>query len=334
MRRVVCDQWYEPKVHKRTFVRLLLVASWLVLPSGLGEAQDAGLSIEPRLKPDQRVSIHVNSDLVQIPVTVLDRDRRPLVGLQRENFTLFDDKAKQIITRFAIEDAPLSVGFVFDTSASMRDKMQTSRKAVTTFLKTANPDDEFFLVRVSDLAELEVGLTKNTDEIHRRLMFMQSGGRTALLDAIHFSIRLMKEASNVKKALIIISDGGDNCSRYTESALTHLVREADVQIYAMGIFDPAHIRSQIREEANGPELLRAITRQSGGRLFEIDSPNQLPELASKIGEALRAQYMLGYSPHKPQRGGKYHHVEVKLSPPQNSPRLQVSWRRGYYSPVE
>ena len=319
------------KITEPMLVRILLCCMLAVISGVFGLAQIAGFSIEP--KPDIARTIHVNSDLVQIPVTVLDRDDVSVVGLEKEHFKLFEDKVEQVITHFAMEDAPISIGFVFDASASMRDKMQKSREAVTRFLNTVNPDDEFFLAQFNDRIELISDLTKSVQEVRKQLMFIRPTGRTALLDAIQFSIRRLQKANNARKALIIISDGGDNCSRYTMSELKNLVREADVQIYALGIFDPLDARSS-PEELAGPSLLHEVAKQSGGRLFKIENVNQLPEVASKIGDALRAQYVLGYSPKAMLRDGKYHRVEVKLAPPKGSRKLQASWRRGYYAPVE
>ena len=325
--------------YARQTKRLMLtgiILSCIFLPffAELGHGQIAGFSIEANVKPDKPTSIHVNSDLVQIPVTVLDRSDTSVLGLEKEHFRLFEDKVEQAITHFAIEDAPISVGFVFDASASMRDKMQKSREAVTRFLSTANPEDEFFLMQFSDRVELLADLTRSTEEVTRQLMFIRPGGRTALLDAIEFSIRRMQKAHNVRRAIIIVSDGGDNCSRYTISELKNLVREMDIQIYALGIFNPLDAQSQTPEELAGPALLRAVAKQSGGRLFEIENVNQLPEVASKIGNALRAQYVLGYAPKGISRDGKYHRVEVKLMPPRGSRKLQAFWRRGYYAPVD
>lgn len=255
------------------------------------------------------------------------------MGLQKENFALLDDDQEQVITHFAMDDAPISVGFVFDTSGSMFGKMQKSREAVRTFLNTANPDDEFFLVRFSNRVNLAMDLTKDTEQLQKQIRLIQPSGQTALWDAIHFSISRMRQVKNVRKSLIIVSDGGDNRSRYTRTEIENMVRESDVQIYAIGIFDPVEVRSRIPEEANGPQLLQEVTTQTGGRLFEIDV-NQMPELAWKLGWALRAQYLLGYSPNKSRHDGKYHHVEVKLAPSKVSPKMQAYWRRGYYSPAE
>jgi VWFA-related protein len=315
-------------------MRILLCCSFPIFFGAPASAQTAGFSIEPRGGEAKSVAIRVNSDLVQIPVTVLDRNDESIVGLDKERFRLFEDGVEQVITHFAMEDAPITIGFVFDASASMRDKLHKSRDAVTNFLGIANPDDEFFLVQFNERAELVVDLTESKKEVQRQLTFIRPSGRTALLDAVYFSIRRMQKANNARKALIIISDGGDNCSVSTLTDLKSLVREADVQIYALGIFDPWEARSQTHEELAGPALLRGVTQQSGGRLFEIENVNQLPEIASKIGQALRAQYVLGYAPKATSRAGKYHRVEVKLVQPKRYQKLQASWRRGYYSPVE
>jgi VWFA-related protein len=316
---------------------LMRILLWISLPACsvvLALAQITGFSIEPRAGDDGSAAIRVNSDLVQIPVTVLGRHDELIVGLGKEHFRLFEDGVEQVITHFAMDDAPISVGFVFDSSASMHDKLHESREAVKTLLRTANPEDEFFLVQFNERTELTVDFTQSTEEITRQLAFIRPSGRTGLLDAIHFSILRLQKANNARRALIIISDGGDNCSRYTISDLKNLLREADVQIYAMGIFDSAETRWQTREELNGPMLLGGVTNQSGGHLFEIQDVNQLPEVASKIGAALRTQYVLAYAPKTSSRDGKYHRVEVKLAQPRRSRKLQASWRRGYYAAAE
>ena len=312
-------------------VWILLSGLYLVSPSVLRAAQNTGLFVRTPVKLDKPAAIRVNSDLVQIPVTVLDRYNHPVLGIEKKHFKVFEDRVEQSITHFAMEDAPISIGFVFDASASMRDKVEKSREAVTTFLNTANPSDEFFLVQFHDQVELAVDLTTSAREVQNQLSLIEPAGRTALLDAIYFSVQHMHIANNARKVLIIISDGGDNSSRYTMTDLKKLMSEEDVQIYAMGIFDP---RSQTPDELAGPSLLRGLAKQSGGRLFGIDSTNQLPDIAFNIGEALRTMYVLGYSPKEMLHKGKYHRLEVKPAQPKDSPKLQASWRRGYYAPVE
>jgi len=314
-------------------VPLLLSCACLALFRGSGEAQCARASLSTAAA-SAATNIRVSSDLVLIPVIVLDRRDGLVSGLEKEHFKLYEDKVEQAITHFGSEDAPVSVGFIFDASGSMRDKLSKSREAVTRFLKTANPDDEFFLVQFNDRAELVMGMTKEIEEIQNRLMWIEPHGRTALLDAIYFSLMQIRQAHNPRKALIIISDGGDNRSRHTMNEVKNLVREADVQIYAMGIMEPAVSRGRTVEELAGPELLSEVAEQTSGRLFEIESVNELPDVASKISFALRHQYVLGYAPANSRHDGKYHKVQVKLAPPKGLPKLRAYWRHGYYAPAE
>jgi VWFA-related protein len=303
-------------------------------------AQEQPVSIVPRPKPPEKAevlpkaNIRVESTLVLIPVTVTDPMNRFVTGLEKENFRLFEDKKEQDISQFSSEDAPLSVGVIFDCSGSMGHKLEKSRLAVSQFFKTANPEDEFFLVQFNDTANLIQPFTRNLEEIQNRLTFTQSKGRTALLDAVYLGLHEMKRATNPRKALLIISDGGDNNSRYTENEIKSLVKEADTQIYAIGIYEDAGGRGRTPEEANGPALLTEIAEQTGGRQYSVDNLNELPDVAAKIGVELRNQYVLGYSPLNAQRDGKYHHVLVKIVPPRGLPPLRPFWRLGYYAPAQ
>jgi VWFA-related protein len=201
-------------------------------------------------------------------------------------------------------------------------------------MKTTNPEDEFFLVQFNDRPELTVGFTRESEDIQNRLTFVQSKGRTALLDSIYLAINEMKKANNPRKALCVISDGGDNSSRYTESEIRNLVREADVQIYAIGIFEPMSSRGRTAEELAGPSLLSEIAEQTGGRHFPVDNLNELPDVAAKIGIELHNQYVLGYAPSNREKDGKYRHVQVKLVQPRGLPPLRAFWRLGYYAPTQ
>ncbi len=298
------------------------------------------VSIVPRPKPPEKTevlpkaNIRVDSTLVLIPVTVTDPMNRFVTGLEKENFRLFEDKKEQDISQFSSEDAPLSVGVIFDCSGSMGHKLEKSRLAVSQFFKTANPEDEFFLVQFNDTANLVQPFTRNLEEIQNRLTFTRSKGRTALLDAVYLGLHEMKRAKNPRKALLIISDGGDNNSRYTENEIKDLVKEADTQIYAIGIYEDTGARGRTPEEANGPALLTEIAEQTGGRQYSVDNLNDLPDVAAKIGVELRNQYVLGYSPGNLQHDGKYRHVLVKIVPPRGLPPLRPFWRLGYYAPVQ
>jgi Ca-activated chloride channel homolog len=279
-------------------------------------------------------NLRIDTNLVLIPVSVTDPLNRFVTGLEKEHFKIFEDKAEQSIAQFASEDAPLSVGLVFDTSNSMGAKLQKSRQAAAQFFKTANPDDEFFLIQFNDRPEMVVPFTPNPEEIQNRLTFTQAKGRTALLDGIYLAMNQMKKAKNPRKAILVISDGGDNSSRYTESEIKNLVREADVQLYAIGIFEAIGARGRTAEELSGPGLLNDLAEQTGGKHFAVENINELPDVAAKIGIELRNQYLIGYSPKNQERDGKYRRVQVKLIQPRGLPQLRPTWRQGYYAPAQ
>jgi VWFA-related protein len=298
----------------------------------------AQVSIEPRAqnaKPaPAKGTLRVDTNLVLVPVSVCDPSNRPVTGLEKEHFKVFDNKIEQTVTHFSMDDQPLAVGLVFDTSGSMGNKLRRSRMAASASFHTANPEDEFFLVEFNDTPRLVVPLTLDFDEIQNQLTFTQSRGRTALLDAIMLAMHEMKKSTKQRKALLIISDGGDNCSRYTEAEVRNVVRESDVLIYAIGIFEPYGARGRSAEEVAGPGLLNELAEQTGGRQFPVEDLAELEDIAAKIGIELRNRYVLGYSPTDRQRDGRYHRVQVKVVPPHGLPPLRAYWRLGYYAPAE
>jgi Ca-activated chloride channel homolog len=275
--------------------------------------------------------LKVDVDLVLVPVTITDPMNRLVTGLEKENFQLFEGSSAQDIRSFSSEDAPVSLGVIFDSSGSMSSKMDRAKDAVVEFFKTANPQDEFFMITFSDEPEEVTDFTNSVDEIQNKLVFAVPRRRTALLDAIYMGVSKMRAAKYAKKALLIISDGGDNHSRYTENEIKSLVKEADVMIYAIGIYDRY---ASAMEERLGPQLLGDITELTGGRAFTIDNPNDLGDVATKIGVELRNQYVLGYRPSKIVRDGKWRKIKVKLLPPKGLPPLRVYARTGYYAPAE
>jgi len=322
-----------------SYPKLLLFGA-IFLTSAILVVAQPPVTITPRQQtiPKNEVlpkaNIRSDSNLVLIPVTVTDPMNRFVTGLDKENFKVLEDKKEQPITQFSSEDAPLSVGVVFDCSGSMGHKLEKSRLAVAQFFKTANPEDEFFLVQFSDAAELAQPFTPNLEEVQNRLTFTQSKGRTALLDAIYLALHEMKKGKNPRKALLVISDGGDNNSRYTEPEIKNLVKETDVQIYAIGIYEAMAARGRTPEEAAGQGLLTEVAELTGGRQYPVDNLNELPDIAAKIGVELRNQYVLGYSPLNQQHDGKYRHVVVKLIQPRGLPTLRPSFKQGYYAPAQ
>jgi VWFA-related protein len=304
-------------------------------------AAHAQVSIDPRAKPHgpaetsrDRANLRVDTNLVLVPVTVCDPMNKPVTGLEREHFRVFEDKVEQTVTHFAMDDEPLAVGLVFDVSGSMGPKLRRSRMAAAAFFKTANPEDEFFLVEFNDHPKLVVPLTRSTDEIQNQLAFSSSKGRTALFDGIMMAMLEMKKSKMTRKALLVISDGGDNSSRYTEAEVRNVVRESDVLVYALGIFEGYASRGRSPEELAGPGLMSVLAEQTGGRSFNVEALAELPDMAAKIGIELRNRYVIGYSPREQQRDGRYHRVEVKVLPPPGAPKLRAYWRPGYYAPAE
>src|SRR5438874_4655465 len=180
--------------------------------------------IDPSLKthtPPMKVDV----DLVLVNVTVTDPMNRLVTGLEKDNFQLLEGSKAEDIRHFSSEDAPISLGVIFDMSGSMSDKLERARDAAVEFFKTANPQDEFFMITFSDRPEVLSDFTKSVEDIQGKLIFTIAKGRTALLDAIYLGMDKMREARNSKKALLIISDGGDNRSRYTEGEIRSLVKD-------------------------------------------------------------------------------------------------------------
>jgi Ca-activated chloride channel homolog len=337
-------------------VRILLAVFCASATLLLGQAS-LGQSTEPasvdKASGDKETSalksataFRADTTLVLVPVSVTDPNNRYVLGLDKDDLRLFEDGVEQKVTHFSNEDAPLSIGLLVDTSGSMGAKLETSRRAVAEFLKTLNSADEAFLVEFSDEAQLSVPLTNNAASIEDAMTSATSGGLTALLDAVHLGLQEMKHSKNPRKALLVISDGGDNNSRFTSSQITGLVREADVQVYAMGVFEPTLNfglpaglsgtgSGKLGEaELDGPRLLAEIANQTGGRALAATNLRELPGIAERIGIELRNQYVLAYSPTNPSHDGKYRKIEVKLQQPKALPTLKARWREGYYAPSE
>jgi Ca-activated chloride channel family protein len=275
--------------------------------------------------------IRMNVDLVLVPVTVTDPMNRLVTGLEKEDFQIYENSKEQPIRTFAAEDAPVSIGIIFDLSGSMSSKLIRARESILQFIKTANPQDEFFVIGFNDRPELIEDFTSSVEDIQARLATVRSGHRTALLDAIYFGVTKMKDARHERKALLVVSDGGDNRSRYTEGEVRAQVREADVEIYSIGIFDPY---APTPEERTGPQLLEDLSDVTGGRLFRVDDIDEMGDIAEKISTELRNQYVIGYRPQDLTRDGKWRKVKVKVNPPQGLPPLTIYARTGYYAPLQ
>ena len=275
--------------------------------------------------------LRMNVDMVLVPVTVTDPMNRLVTGLEQEDFQILENNGAQKIKSFSAEDAPVSIGIIFDLSGSMTSKIIRARDSILQFIKTANPEDEFFVIGFNDRPELIEDFTNSVEDIQARLANVRPGHRTALLDAIYYGVQKMKDAKHERKALLVVSDGGDNRSRYTEGEVRSQVRESDVEIYSIGIFDPY---AATPEERTGPLLLNELCEETGGRMFRVDDLSEMSDIAEKISTELRNQYVIGYTPKELRRDGKWRKVKVKLNPPQGLPPLTVHARTGYYAPLQ
>ena len=277
---------------------------------------------------DDKKPVILTQGIVNVIISVTDPLGRFVTGLGTDHFEVFDDKVKQQISHFSDEDAPISVGVVYDVSGSMKERIARSVRALRRFIETSHNDDDFFLIAFNDRANLVQDFTTSGDQIAGHLMFVQPKGSTALYDAAYLAVEKVKQGRHVKKALLIISDGQDNHSRYTYKELRNLVKEADVQVYAIGITDPSDSLNGF-----GRSILEEITRMTGGRSFFPNAYNEpeLVEICTRIALELRHQYSIGYKPTNFSNDGKWHKVKVKVAPPRGLPRLFVRTKEGYYA---
>lgn len=278
--------------------------------------------------PQERGRIRVDVDLTLVPVTVVDPFGRTVLGLRADNFRLFDEKQPREIVSFSRQDAPVAVGIVFDASGSMLEKQREAREAVAEFLKQLNPADRVFLVAVADRPERLTDFTNDEREILDKVMFTRPGGRTALIDGVYFALNQVRKSPNPRKALVVISDGADNSSRYNFNELMSFAMESDAQLYTVGIYRVAGTP----EEAEGPYLMEDLAQKTGGRTFEVRDRGDLADAMMRIGTTLHNQYVIGYYPPGKMEAGKFRRIKVELKVPDGLPELRIYARRGYYAP--
>jgi VWFA-related protein len=270
---------------------------------------------------DRTPSIRADVRLILVPVSVTDALDHPIITLPKENFRLLEDGVEQSIVSFSREEEPISMGLLFDTSGSMKDRLAASMESVRCLFQATMPGDEFFLVQFADRARVLGGFTDEPAEIQRRLGLVEAKGWTALLDALALGTHQMKGARNRRRILLVLSDGNDNNSRFTESEIRGMVLEADVRVYAVAL----NYR---------PRGLRRLAEATGGKVVVAGNLAELPDVVQRLSAEIRSQYLLGYSSSNEANDGKYRKVKVEVVPPAGSPRLNASWRRGYYAPAE
>ena len=274
-------------------------------------------------------SLRVSVDLVLVPVTVTDSLNHPKTDLAREDFTVYEGDQAQQIQYFSTEDSPISVGLLLDVSRSMQDKIDTERAAVEQFFQNANPQDDYFVITFNTQPRVLSDVTQSTNGIETELGLVRPSGSTALLDAVYLGVSKLRKAKYSRRALVIISDGGDNSSRYKLREIKSLVAESDVMLYAIGIFDSTPFKSF--EEAMGKRWLSTMTDVTGGHTATIKNLAKLPEECALLSRELRSQYVLGYQPRDRASDGKWHKIKIVVTSPDDATPLRSYYRKGYYA---
>ncbi|HEX8178179.1 MAG TPA: VWA domain-containing protein [Pyrinomonadaceae bacterium] len=271
----------------------------------------------------------VNADLVVLNVTLTDIYGRYVTGINKDAFTILDDKQPQQITFFSDEDVPVSLGVIFDVSGSMSgEKISKAREALRHFVETSHDNDEYFLIGFNSRAQLLMDKTRNSDALLDKLTFVQTKGQTALYDACYLGVERVTRGVHPKRAILLISDGQDNSSRYTFSELRKMLKETDVLIYAIGILDKG---SPSELDVGGQAILDELASVSGGKAFFPNTGAEMNEIFERIAIELRHQYSIGYKPGNFANDGRWHKLKVKVTPPRGLPHLYVRAKDGYYA---
>lgn len=303
----------------------LLLLSWLAQAQANEEVHLPVQKTRAQLNAPVR-PFHVDVNLVLVPVTVTDSSNRPVTTLMKQDFTVYEENKPQEIRYFTTEEAPISIAVLVDVSKSMSDKIDTERAAIVEFFNNANPDDEYFAITFSDRPRLLAGPTQAIDDIERKLIAAERGGPTAMLDAIYLAESLLRSARYQRRAIFIISDGGDNASRYTLKEIKRLAQESDVQIFAVGLFDTFFVNTI--EERLGKKWLSEITDPTGGRTLTVDNIARVPAAAATLSREMRDEYVLGYRPSS-AGANKWRKLKVRVTSARSEQPLQAHYKRGY-----
>jgi len=317
---------------RKNWILIVIALLFIALPAVM--AARAGRSQTPQetsadKKPSQTLKVDV--DLVLVNATVTDSLNRYVSGLETEHFQIWEDKVEQKVSYFNAEDVPVSIGVIFDVSGSMKDKISTAREAAATFLKTGNPEDEYFLVNFANRPEVAADFTTDVTKLQNKLILTPAKGMTAMYDSVYLGLEKLREGGNPKKALLLITDGEDNRSRYTFQNVKEFVKEQDVQIYAIGIVDEWN--SQLSSGHTGRSIIEELAETTGGRGFFPDSVDELEDICTKIAVELKNQYVIGEHSTNESKDGKRRKLRVTVNPPEGNQHLNVRAKPGYYAPM-
>jgi Ca-activated chloride channel homolog len=282
--------------------------------------------------------VKIDVDLVLVNAAVSDHNGRAVTGLDKKHFQIWEDKVEQDIRYFSSEEIPVSLAIVFDISGSMRNKFSVSRDAVLKFLQTGGPQDEYALIEFSSQPELAQDFTSDVKEFENRLSLISPSGYTALYDAVYLGIEKLRHAHNRRKALLLVTDGEDNHSHYTFNDVKELAREADIQLFAIGIpgyptlkLGTSMIDTRKGNRVSGQDVLEELVDLAGGQVFFTRDIRKLDDICAKISDSLRSEYIIGYSPTNTAKDGKWRKLHLKVS---DVSHVTVHARSGYYAPMQ
>jgi len=333
-------KWTVPLTTFATAWTAALTITTLLHPSGFGfqtpseprvavtspgGASESFSNTAPLLRSD--------SSLVLIPAYATTTSGTPLLGLTRADFKLFEDGVEQTIAAFSKEDEPVSLMLVYDSSGSMKNKMRRAYEAAVSLLHSYDPRDEFSLVKFNSKPRQAVPFTTNPELLVAEIARSKPSGSTSLLDAVYVALQQIKAAHNRRKGIVIVSDGGDNWSRHSMKSVKRLLVESEAQLFAMGVYDTNYTAKHDIAERDGPQLLDALAKQTGGREYSISglNPGDFTAVAERIGLALRSQYLLGYYPVNKSQDGKYRRVTLSINTSKLERQIRLYYRQGYFA---
>jgi VWFA-related protein len=271
-----------------------------------------------------------------LPISVLDKEGRPVNGLTKDNFQVFEDNTQQQIKLFKHEDIPLSLGLVIDNSGSMRNKRERVNSSALAFVRESNPEDETFIVNFDDSAYLEQDFTGSIGDLIDALDNLDTRGETALYDAVYLSVDHVKAGKKDKKAILLISDGEDNVSKYGFNKVIEALRESKVTVYAIGLLEENDQRGGLFKKPpskKAKEALEKFAEMTGGQAFFPKSLDEVEDLVKTIAHDLRNHYTVGYTPTNRKLDGSWREIHVKVNPPKNVSKVTVRTKQGYYAPM-
>ncbi len=304
---------------------LLLALGALILWSRVALPQDSSSS---QNSSSGNYTIRMNTNLVVLSATVVDHNNALVFGLGKDNFQVYENRILQQIKTFSHEDLPVAVGLVIDNSGSMRTKRADVIASALIFVDSSNPHDQMFVVNFNEHVTyglpLEIPFTDRADQLQLALSTIKAVGETALYDAIDAALDHLTQSKCDKKALILISDGGDNASAHSLAQIVEKARHSAAVIYTVGIFDE-------QDGDHNPGLLKRFAKETGGEAFFPASSKQIPLICEGIARDIRNQYTLGYAPLITKQDAGYRVVDVRASAPAHG-HLTVRTRTGYFLP--